>query len=183
LLEKPILLARSQGDVHASGNPHVHLDPHRITLIATALTKTLIKVDGKNQTLYQQNLDKFLKSWKESIIEWEQRAQILRGKRIVVNHNSWVYLESWLNLQRIATLEPKPGISPSSTHLTKVLAELENNPAEMILYASYQSDQAARWLSKKTAIPVIALPFSVSAGETLFQWFDGLVNKLLDNNT
>jgi len=51
LLEKPTLLDRSQGDIHASGNPHIHLDPHRMALIATALAKTLIKVDGQNQSL------------------------------------------------------------------------------------------------------------------------------------
>jgi len=180
LLEKPVLLGRSQGDVHGSGNPHVHLDPYRISVIATALADRLVKIDHTNQTLYQNNLDGFLNKWNNAIKQWEQKSQSLQRKRIVVNHNSWVYLESWLKLKRVATLEPKPGISPSSTHLSQLLDELGENPADMLLYTNYQSDKAARWLSQKTDIPIVALPFSVSDGDTLFQWFDSLVNKLLE---
>jgi zinc/manganese transport system substrate-binding protein len=182
LLEKPNLLDRSQGDVHASGNPHIHLDPRRIIQIATALADRLIRIDHKNQSVYQKNLDDFIQQWSTAIKLWEQKAQSLRSKRIVVNHNSWIYLESWLKLERIATLEPKPGIAPSSTHLSKVLAKLKQNPADMILYANYQSDKAVQWLATKTRTPVIALPFSVSNGETLFQWFDSLLNRLLEGS-
>ena len=31
LLEKPTALDRANGDVHPQGNPHVRLDPHRIS--------------------------------------------------------------------------------------------------------------------------------------------------------
>ena len=49
----------------------------------------------------------------------------------------------------------------------------------MILYASYQNDKSARWLSHKTGLPMAGLPFSVSDQETLIQWFDRLLNQLL----
>ena len=180
LLEKPKLLDRSLGDVHADGNPHIHLDPHRIMLIAEALTKTLSLIDPDNQNDYQNNWSSFKNTWSRAITNWEQQSQSLRGKKIVVNHNSWVYLEDWLKLERVATLEPKPGIAPSSAHLTQVLAELKQNQADMILYATYQNDKAVRWLAEKTHIPVVALPFSVSSDETLFQWYERILSQLLD---
>ena len=180
LLEKPELLDRSQGDVHADGNPHIHLDPHRIMLIAEALTKTLSRVDPDSQIDYQNNWTSFKDAWSRAIIKWEQQSQSLLGKKIVVNHNSWVYLEDWLKLERVATLEPKPGIAPSSAHLTQVLVELKQHQADMILYATYQNDKAVRWLAQKTHIPVVALPFSVNNDETLFQWYERILNQLLD---
>lgn len=180
LLEKPKLLDRSQGDVHADGNPHIHLDPHRIILIAEALAKTLSRIDPDSQIDYQNNWTSFKDTWSRAIIKWEQQSQPLRGKKIVVNHNSWVYLEDWLKLERVATLEPKPGIATSSAHLTQVLAELKQHQADMILYATYQNDKAVRWLAQKTHIPVVALPFSVSSDENLFQWYDSIINQLLD---
>lgn len=180
LLEKPKLLDRSLGDVHADGNPHIHLDPHRIMIIAGALTKTLSLIDPDNQNDYQNNWISFKNTWSRAITNWEQQSQSLRGKKIVVNHNSWVYLEDWLKLERVATLEPKPGIAPSSAHLTQVLAELKQNQADMILYATYQNDKAVRWLADKTHIPVVALPFSVSSDETLFQWYERILSQLLD---
>jgi zinc/manganese transport system substrate-binding protein len=180
LLEKPKLLDRSEGDVHADGNPHIHLDPHRMMLIAEALTHTLSRVDPENQTEYQNNWTNFKDLWSRAITKWEQQSQSLQGKKIVVNHNSWVYLEDWLKLERVATLEPKPGIAPSSGHLAQVLSGLKQNQANMILYATYQNDKAVRWLAQKTDIRVVALPFSVSADETLFQWYERLLSQLMD---
>ncbi|MBV1889639.1 MAG: zinc ABC transporter substrate-binding protein [Gammaproteobacteria bacterium] len=179
LLEKPALLDRSLGDIHAAGNPHFHLDPERILKVAVALANTLATVDPGNQSHYENNLATFTQQWQQAIEQWRQRSESLRGKRIVVSHNSWVYLEPWLGLTQVATLEPKPGIPASSAHLSKLLAQLEQNPADMLLYASYQSDKSARWLTKKTTIPAVALPFSPSKDETLIQWFDRLLTQLL----
>lgn len=178
LLEKPTVLDRSNGDVHADGNPHFQFDPYRIQKIANALTETLIKLDAGNRDLYQKNLVKFTNSWQQAIPQWEQRAQALKGKKIVVNHNSWVYLEQWLGLERVATLEPKPGIPPTSRHLSQVLSQLKQNPADMILLADYQDPKPANWLSEKTALPVIDLPFSVKKGNDLKQFFDELISQL-----
>ncbi len=179
LLEKPIVLDRSLVDIHAAGNPHFHFDPHLILQIAKALAVRLTKIDPVNSDLYQQNLLNFSRNWNLAITKWEERAQPLRGKRIVVSHNSWVYLEQWLGFIKVATLEPKPGIPPSSIHLSKVLAQLKQNPAEVILYADYQNDKSAHWLSQKTGLVTISLPFSPSDGETLIQWFDKLMGRLL----
>lgn len=183
LLEKPATLDRSMGDIHAAGNPHFHLDPYRIQQIANALTSTLIRIDPANSDLYLKNQHNFTREWNQAILQWELRTKSLRGKPIVVGHNSWVYLEQWLGLKKVATLEPKPGIPPSSTHLSKVLAQLKQNPADMILYADFQNDKSARWLSKKTGLPAIGLPFSVANDENLIQWFDRLLAQLLSTDS
>ena len=179
LLEKPVVLDRSLGDIHTAGNPHFHFDPKRILQIAKALTVRLGTIDPANAKFYQENGLNFSREWSQSIGKWEQQFQALRGKRIVVSHNSWVYLEQWLGLKKVATLEPKPGIPPSSTHLSKVLAQLKQSPADLILYADYQNDKSTRWLAKRTGLPVVALPFSVAEKENLMQWFERFLNQLL----
>ncbi len=179
LLEKPVVLDRSLGDIHAAGNPHIHLDPKRILTIAKALSARLEKIDATNSDLYQKNLQDFTRTWNQATAQWQPRTQRLRGKQIVVRHNNWVYLEQWLGLKKVATLEPKPGIPPSSSHLREVLDRLEQSPAEMILYADYQNDKSVRWLSQKTNIPSVGLPFSPAKNEDLTQWFDRLLNQLL----
>ena len=179
LLEKPAVLDRSLGDIHAAGNPHVHLDPYRIEQVAVALASSLIKVDPSNEKDYQENLRTFTLEWRNAIAQWEKQAERLRGKRIVVNHNNWVYLERWLGLERLAVLEARPGIAPSSSHLAEVLTQLSTNPAEMILLAGYQNDKPALWLSKKTGLRVVSLPFSPSHEENLVDWFNSLLQPLL----
>jgi len=49
----------------------------------------------------------------------------------------------------------------------------------VIVYASYQDNKAANWLSKKTGIPTLELRFSPATDETLAHWFDQLLNQLV----
>jgi len=179
LLEKPAVLDRSLGDIHAAGNPHVHLDPYRMQQVAVALVSSLVKVDPSKEKDYQENLRIFTLEWRNAISQWEKQAEGLRGKRIVVNHNNWVYLERWLGLERLAVLESRPGIAPSSSHLGEILTQLSANPADMILLAGYQNDKPALWLSKKTGLRVVSLPFSPSNEENLIHWFNRLLQPLL----
>ncbi|MBQ0724127.1 MAG: zinc ABC transporter substrate-binding protein [Cycloclasticus sp.] len=180
LLEQATRLDRSMGDVHAAGNPHFHLDPYRIKQIALGLSKTLREIDPVYQTHYQHQLTLFIQRFDSSIAKWEALAKPLQGKKIVVHHDTWVYLEQWLNFDKVATLEAKSGIPPSSTHLSQVLEKMRATQADFIIHTDYQNDRAARWLSEKTNIPVISLSSSVANGEDIFQWFDGLINALLE---
>src|SRR5688500_154473 len=52
LMEAPQRLDRSQGDVHAAGNPHVHLDPRNIGKIAAALAERMAELDRKEAAHY-----------------------------------------------------------------------------------------------------------------------------------
>ena len=53
MLDLPKMLDRSMGDVHASGNPHVHLDPRNISIMAAELSKKLQRLDLFNSQFYQ----------------------------------------------------------------------------------------------------------------------------------
>lgn len=180
LLEKPLVLDRSLGDIHAAGNPHLHVDPERILIVAHALSSRLEILDAENSSQYQKNLQDFTDHWRQMMTQWQQRTQTLRGKRIAVMHNSWVYLEGWLGLERVVVLEPKPGIAPSSQHLSKVLVQMRSNPVDMIVYADYKNTRSARWLSEKTQVPMVGLPFSPASNENLTQWFERLLASLLE---
>jgi len=179
LLDQPIALDRSLGDIHAAGNPHVHLDPVRLQKIANKLSHTLTKLDPANSSDYEQKLELFSQNWQSMILQWTERTQHLKGKPIVVHHKSWTYLQHWLGLNQVAVLEPKPGIPPTSSHLSSLILGLEKSPAQVIIYASYQDNKAANWLSEKTGIPTLELAFSPAKDETLTHWFDQLLNQLL----
>ena len=179
LLDKPIALDRSMGDVHAAGNPHVHLDPVRVQIIANKLSETLARLDPANRSDYEKKLASFTENWQNMIQQWAERTQHLKGKPIVVHHKNWTYLQHWLGLNQAAVLEPKPGIPPTSSHLSSLVSGLKANPAQVIVYASYQDSKAANWLSKKTGIPTLEIAFSPAKDETLAHWFDQLLNQLV----
>ena len=51
-LEIPTQLDRSQGDVHAAGNPHIQTDPRNIAQAALALATRLQQIDAANAGQY-----------------------------------------------------------------------------------------------------------------------------------
>jgi zinc/manganese transport system substrate-binding protein len=181
-LEVPQELDRSMGDVHASGNPHIHLDPHRLLVIARALSTRLAELSPGDSDFYKQQLQSFEDRWQQAIERWEQRAAPLKGVRAVVHHKSWVYLFDWLGIQEAGALEPKPGLPASAGHLVALKSSLVQQPAKMILHTAYQNDRAASRLSKMVGIPVVELPYTVGGNKRasdLFALFDDTIEQLL----
>lgn len=184
-LEIPEVLDRSHGDVHPEGNPHVHLNPHNIAKIASELTKRLSDIDKENANFYQANLKSFSQKWDSSIKKWEAKAAALKGMPIVVHHKNWAYLIDWLGLKQVATLEPKPGIPPSASHLEKVITTLQKTPAKAVIHAPYESQKPSNWLSEKASIPALKLAFTVGGSDKavdLFSLYDDTISQLSEAN-
>ena len=185
MLEIPTRLDRADGDVHPGGNPHIQTDPRNISKVAEALALRLAEVDAANATFYQGRYKDFAQRWQAAIKRWEAQAAPLKGVSIVVQHKGFPYLEDWLGLKQIATLEPKPGVEPTSAHLAEVLAQLQRQPARMVIRAAYNSDRPSQWLSERAKIPAVALPFTVGGSERakdLFSLFDDTIARLLEAN-
>lgn len=180
-LDIPVNLDRSSGDVHASGNPHVHLDPRRIKTIAKVLFNRLSIVDPQGAEYYQQRFESFDLRWNQAIKLWQQQAQELKGQRMVVHHRDWVYLFDWLELEIAGALEPKPGLPTTAGQLTSLVKSLKNQPAKMIVHTPYQNTRAANRLSQITNTPVVELPYTVGGTEqvkNLFDLFTVTIEKL-----
>jgi zinc/manganese transport system substrate-binding protein len=181
-LEVPARLDRAEGDVHPAGNPHIQTDPRNIALVADALARRLAEVDAANAASYRQRAADFQARWKAAIARWEKEAAPLRGASIVVQHKAFPYLERWLGLQELAALEPKPGVEPTSSHLSEVLEGLKSRPAKMIVRAAYNDGRGAEWLAERTRLPIVVLPFTVGGDDKardLFGLFDDTVERLV----
>lgn len=182
LLGKPLRLDRAEGDIHPAGDPHLQTDPRNIALVAAPLAARLAEIDPANASYYQARAKQFGERWSAAIAKWEQQAAPLKGVPVVVQHRAFTYLLAWLGMKEIAALEPKPGMEPTTAHLSAVLATLERQPAKMVLHAAYQNDRASQWLVQRARIAVVALPFTVGGTEgakDLFGLFDDTVQRLL----
>jgi zinc/manganese transport system substrate-binding protein len=181
-LEIPTQVDRAQGDVHASGNPHIQMDPRNIGAVAAALIPRLQQVDAAHAAEYAQRGAAFRQKWQEAVARWTAQAAPLRGVPVASQHKGYVYLYDWLGLKEVAVLEPKPGVEPSAAHLQSVLATLKATPARMVLYSAYQDPKAAEWLSRNAGIPAVRVPFTVGgsdAAKDLFSLFDDTVTRLV----
>ena len=181
-LELPNALDRSQGDVHAAGNPHIQTDPRNIALVAVALGARLKQIDPGNAAQYEKRQADFAQRWQQATAKWSAQAAPLRGTAVVSQHKGFVYLYDWLGLKEVAVLEPKPGVEPTASHLQDVLAALKGTPAKMVLYSAYQDARPSEWLGKNAGIAVVKIPFTVGgsdAAKDLFSLFDDTVARLV----
>jgi zinc/manganese transport system substrate-binding protein len=182
LLGRPAQLDRAEGDIHPFGDPHLQLDPRNIARVAEPLAARLAELDPKNAPHFRARLRDFEGRWSAAVARWEKLAAPLKGVRVVVQHKSFTYLIAWLEMEEVAALEPKPGMEPTTGHLSTVLAALEKRPAKMVLRAAYQGDRASAWLAQRTKIVPVMLPFTVGGtdgAKDLFGLFDDTLQRLL----
>ena len=181
-LEKPTSLDRAEGDIHPQGNPHFQLDPYRVLAIAKALDARLAQLDAGHAAVFQQKLADFSTRWQAATKQWEAKAAPLKDRKVVVHHISWVYLLTWLGMEQIGALEPKPGVPPTSGHLASLVEITKSSHTLAIIRAAYQDSKPGDWLSEQTGVPAVTLPFTVGGDDKskdLFGLFDSTIDKLL----
>jgi len=182
LIEIPQRVDRSMGDVHAAGNPHVHLDPSNIARVAAALAERMAQLDPGDAAQYRARARAFLERWQQASARWEKEGAPLKGMPIVVYHKDMTYLIRWLGLREVGALEPKPGVPPTASHLSELLTRLGRDPAQAVVRAAYADPRAAQWLSERAKIPALMLPFTVGGSERakdLYGLFDDTLSRLL----
>ena len=182
LIEIPQRVDRSMGDVHAAGNPHVHLDPSNIARVAAALAERMAQLDPGDAAQYRARARAFLERWQQASARWEKEGAPLKGMPIVVYHKDMTYLIRWLGLREVGALEPKPGVPPTASHLSELLTGLGRDPAKAVVRAAYADPRAAQWLSERAKIPALMLPFTVGGSERakdLYGLFDDTLSRLL----
>jgi zinc/manganese transport system substrate-binding protein len=180
-LEIPVKLDRAEGDVHASGNPHIQLDPRNLLAVAGPLAKRLGELDAANAAHYAARQQAFAERMRAAIARWEKEAAPLRGMRVVAQHKSFSYLFHWLGLAEAGTLESKPGIEPGSAHLAQLLAQAKAQQVRLLVRTPYDSPRPGEWLAERSGIPLATLPFTVGGSERakdLFGLFDDTIAKL-----
>jgi zinc/manganese transport system substrate-binding protein len=181
-LEVPTRLDRAEGDVHPGGNPHIQTDPRNFLPVAQALTQRLSQLDPAQAAYFASRHQAFVTRWQAAIRHWESMAAPLKGVPIVVQHKGFPYLERWLGMREVDTLEPKPGVEPNSGYLTQVLSQLQHQPAKMVIRAAYNDGRSSEWLTEHAKLPNVVLPFTVGAdaqSQDLYGLFDTTVQRLL----
>jgi len=181
-LDVPTRVDRALGDIHPGGNPHIQTDPNNIAIVAGVLLHRLQQIDPEHADAYQSRYSDFIGRWNTALVRWQQQAAPLRGVHLLVYHKGWAYMMRWLGLVETDTLEPVPGVPPTTSHLSKLLAKLKQQPVAMIIYAAYQDSRASEWLAGRADIAAVKLPFTVGGTDAaidLFSLYDDTIQRML----
>lgn len=151
LLEVPMgIIDRSMGDVHGQGNPHVNHDPRRMRALLPIIAQRLIAIDPDRKSYYEARLVTELKAFdvllNEIRIKFGELPTELR--QVITYHRSLSYLLETLGLKAIATLEPKPGVPPTPSHVASVLGQMKRSGGVSIVQEVYYPSRTGKTLAR-----------------------------------
>ncbi|MFT5660113.1 MAG: zinc/manganese transport system substrate-binding protein [Sulfurimonas sp.] len=181
MLHKPHSVDRSLGDVHPDGNPHFHLDPKNILRLAYTIKIFLTSMDSEHKVIYEKNYVEFYSMWVKNIDIWKAKMKDKKGSKVIQFHDNLAYFNQAYGLESIATIEPLPGIPPSSRHTINLIKLIKEKKPCCILHDVYHSTKTAEFIVSKTGIALVIMPHDIGAldnVEDLVSLFDHLTSAI-----
>jgi zinc/manganese transport system substrate-binding protein len=184
LLEVPQgKIDRAQGDIHPGGNPHFLFDPRRGATIATGLAEKMAALDPSIADAVRARAKKVA----DDILAVGSAARAKvdalppERRRVVAYHQSLSYLNDWLGLEQVATVEPKPGIPPDPGHVAQVLQIMKAKGATCLLQEEFYPKNTSTTLAQLTGAKLAVLPGGArfSTGETYAQHAQKLADEVV----
>ena len=109
------------------------------------------------------------------------RALKLKNKKIISYHRTWSYLEKAFDLEVVATLESKPGIPPSPSHLEKLRKLVASRGAGLVVTPPYYPKSRIEGFAKQIGLPLVVLPTQpgeAGAPDDVLLLYDHILKKL-----
>jgi ABC-type Zn uptake system ZnuABC Zn-binding protein ZnuA len=109
-------------------------------------------------------LEAFLEKQGDAPLEgWLGRLAAARGKAVVADHDVWPYLARRAGLRVVGFLEPRPGIAPTTKHLTRLVASMKGLDARAVLAVPYFDPRHARFIAEETGARIVTLAHQCGA--------------------
>jgi len=173
VMEKPASLSRAEGEIHPQGNPHYNVDPEDGVLIAKNIAAGLSRVDPDHAADYQTNLKAYLAQLAPELARWRKMATPLKGLKAVSFHKDVCYLGRFTGIDFVDTLELKPGVAPTPTHLAALVKEMKEQNIKLIVREQQYDPKVCEWLADETGAKVAVIGTMANAlpGTETFEKF------------
>jgi ABC-type Zn uptake system ZnuABC Zn-binding protein ZnuA len=181
LLEVPAASpSRAGGDIHLFGNPHYWLDPLNTKRIARHIADKLTAASPESATLFESNLQAYSELIDQRLEVWHTALSPFKGSRLVAFHNSWPYLARVFDLRIDRFIEPKPGISPSGSHLEDLVARMKREDVRIIIVEPHHPRRTAESVAKRVSGRVIELWQNPPGDESYVEMMDRNIRVLVE---
>lgn len=182
LLEVPSpLTTRADGDIHLFGNPHIHMSPANIRIMAQTILKKLKEIDPAHADYYQANADNFFVQWDKKMAEWKGICAHCKGEEIIAYHEDIAYFAEFLGIKDKEYLEPKPGIPPTPKHMQFLENYAREHHVKAIVMPTYYPRGEAERIAKRLGIKVVTIAQGageVPGTETAVSFFDYNIKQI-----
>ena len=157
VMEKPSSLSRAEGEIHPQGNPHYNVEPDNGALIAKNIADGLSRIDPDHAADYRKNLRAYLARLTPELEKWRKMAAPLKGIKAVSFHKDVCYLGRFTGIDFVDTLELKPGVAPTPTHLEALVKEMKEKNIKLIVREQQYDAKVCQWLAEQTGAKIAVI--------------------------
>jgi ABC-type Zn uptake system ZnuABC Zn-binding protein ZnuA len=154
---------RSMGDVHPVGNPHYTVDPGMAAAITANILGGLARRAPQDRSVFERNRTQFLARLDEAMTRWHALLEPFKGAKVVVDHNMWPYFLTRFGLVQAGSIEERPGIPPTPTHLIKLIALMKGEQIKVIIMVPWADQKLAERVAQEAGAKAVTLANAVGA--------------------
>ncbi|WP_027341208.1 metal ABC transporter substrate-binding protein [Hamadaea tsunoensis] len=152
----PMLTATGEAASEAPGlhgrDPHVWLDPTRLSTITAAVAAKLGAADSGHASTFTANAAKLEADLGELDMEYAAGLQTCARKQIFTSHAAFAYLAQRYGLQQVALSGLDPEIEPTPKQLAQVAQQARESGATTIFYETLVSPKVAETIAREVGI-------------------------------
>jgi len=148
---------RSMGDVHPVGNPHYSTDPGMAAGVTANILEGLARLAPQSRPAFEKNRQAFLGRVDQSLARWNAAMAPFKGARVVVDHNLWIYFLTRFGLVEAGSIEERPGIPATPSHLTKLIGLMKDQKVKVILSVPWADQKIAERVAQETGAKVVPM--------------------------
>lgn len=132
------------------------------TLASQYPTDTVMKLAQLNES---GKLKEFLEKQKRlgDLGGWLGALLPYAGTKAISDHNQWVYFARRFGLDMVGYLEPKPGITPTTSHLGELVKLIPEQGVKFVFASPGFDPKSGEFVASKTGIKFLVLAHEVGA--------------------
>ena len=153
---------RSRGDVHPEGNPHYTLDPATAVAVTGNIVEGLKRVASRHAAVFETRRRDFLAQLDTAVGRWQRMLEPVRGARVVTYHETFTYFLRRFGLEQAGTVEDRPGIPPSPSHLANLIRVVKEQQVKAIVAEPYADQRTVELVARDSGARAIVLPSAVN---------------------
>ena len=151
------------GDVHPVGNPHYTVDPGMAPDITSNVLEGLVRVAPQHRAAFERNREQFLARLGQAMAKWSAELAPHKGAKVIVDHNMWPYFLTRFGLVQAGSVEERPGIPATPSHLTKLIAYMKEDKIKVIMAVPWADYKLAEFVAREAGAKVVLVANGVGA--------------------
>jgi len=175
---------KSMGDVHPLGNPHYWLNPENVGVILSTIADAFSQLAPEHAEKFRSRRDQYLGTLDVANTQWKKLLAPFAGSKLVTYHSSFSYFAEYYGLSVVDQIEPKPGIPPTPSHTSGLIALMRTAKVGVIALEQFYPANVAEQIAQSTGAELVRVSTStggLEGTETYLKLMEHNVRSLADS--